>query len=375
MINRTLSKILTERVGSGKAIILTGARQVGKTTVLKQLFGDKNNVLWLNADETDVRNLFENVSSTRLKALFRDKNIVVIDEAQRITDVGVKLKLITDQMPEIQLVATGSSSFELANRTNEPLTGRKWEYQMFPLSFAEMVAHIGLLEEKRMLSHRLVFGYYPEVVSNPKDEEALLKMLADSYLYKDIFTIESIHRPEKVVKILQALAYQIGSEVSYNEIAQLCAMDAKTVEKYISLLEQAYIIFRLPTYSKNLRNELKNSRKVFFWDCGIRNAVIGNFLPIEKRTDAGALFENFVIAERIKLNKYSQRSITHWFWRTTTRQEVDFLEVSAEKMSAFEFKWNPKKSKVAAPLSFQNAYPDVDFLTVTPENIEDFLLD
>ena len=359
MINRTLSKILTERVGSGKAIILTGARQVGKTTVLKQLFGDKNNVLWLNADETDVRNMFENVSSTRLKALFRDKNIVVIDEAQRIADVGVKLKLITDQMPEIQLVATGSSSFELANRTNEPLTGRKWEYQMFPLSFAEMVVHIGLLEEKRMLSHRLVFGYYPEVVSNPKD----------------IFTIESIHRPEKVVKILQALAYQIGSEVSYNEIAQLCAMDAKTVEKYISLLEQAYIIFRLPTYSKNLRNELKNSRKVFFWDCGIRNAVIGNFLPIEKRTDAGALFENFVIAERIKLNKYSQRSITHWFWRTTTRQEVDFLEVSAEKMSAFEFKWNPKKSKVAAPLSFQNAYPDVDFMTITPENIEDFLLD
>ena len=375
MINRTISNKLTERIGSGKAIILTGARQVGKTTILKQLFKDNDNVLWLNADEQDVRNIFENVSSTRLKALFRDKTIVVIDEAQRITDVGIKLKLITDQIPEIQLVATGSSSFELANRTNEPLTGRKWEFQMFPLSFAEMVAHNGLLEEKRMLKHRLVFGYYPEVVSKPNDEEALLKMLADSYLYKDIFTIESIHRPEKIVKILQALAYQIGSEVSYNEVAQLCSMDAKTVEKYISLLEQAYIIFRLPTYSKNLRNELKNSRKIFFWDCGIRNAVIGNFLPIENRTDAGALYENFAIAERIKINKYAQKSTTHWFWRTTTRQEIDFLEVTAQKMSAFEFKWNPKKSKVAAPLSFQNSYPGVEFITITQENIEDFLLE
>ena len=176
--------------------------------------------------------------------------------------------------------------------------------------------------------------------SKPEDEEALLKMLANSYLYKDIFTIESIHRPEKVVKLLQALAYQIGSEVSYNELAQMCSMDSKTVEKYVSLLEQAYIIFRLPTYSKNLRNELKNGRKIFFWDCGIRNAVIGNFLPMEQRTDAGALFENFVIAERIKQNVYSSKDTTHWFWRTTTAQEVDFLEISAAKMSAFEFKWN-----------------------------------
>lgn len=374
MIQRLLSNRLTEFVGSGKAIIIMGARQVGKTTVLKSIFGDKNNVLWLNADEQDVRSVFENASSTRLKAVFRDKKIVVIDEAQRISDVGLKLKLITDQMPDIQLVVTGSSSFELANRTNEPLTGRKWEFQMFPLTFSELVSHNGLLEEKRMLPHRLVYGNYPEVVSKPAIEENLLKMLSDSYLYKDIFTIESIHRPEKIVKILQALAYQIGSEVSYNELGQICSLDSKTVEKYISLLEQAYIIFRLPTYSKNLRNELKNSRKVFFWDLGIRNAVIGNFLPIEKRTDVGAMFENYMIAERIKINRYAQKNVTHWFWRTTARQEVDFLEVSAQKMSAFEFKWNPKKSKVSAPLSFQNAYPDVDFLTVTPDNVEDYLL-
>lgn len=375
MINRILNGQLNEYIGKGKAIILIGARQVGKTTVLKDLFGTKENVMWLNADEPDVRNLFDNVTSTRLRAIFRDNNIVVIDEAQRISDVGVKLKLITDQMPDIQLVATGSSSFELANRTNEPLTGRKWEFQMFPLTFSELVSQNGLLEEKRMLPHRLVFGYYPEVVSKPELEEKILQMLADSYLYKDIFTIESIHRPDKIVKLLQALAYQIGSEVSYNELAQLCALDSKTVEKYISLLEQAYIIFRLPTYSKNLRNELKNSRKIFFWDCGIRNAVIGNFFPIENRTDAGALFENFVISERIKLNRYSQKSVTHWFWRTTARQEVDFLEISAERMSAFEFKWNPKKGNTTAPLSFRNAYPDVDFMTITRDNVEDFLLE
>ena len=299
MIKRIIDGLLQNRIGKGKAIILMGARQVGKTTVLKRIFDGNDDVLWLNADEQDVRNIFENATSTRLAAFFRNKKIVVIDEAQRIADIGIKLKLITDQMPEIQLVATGSSSFELANRTNEPLTGRKWEFKMFPLTFGEMAEHNGLLEEKRMLVHRLVYGYYPEVVSKPEDEEALLKMLANSYLYKDIFTIESIHRPEKVVKLLQALAYQIGSEVSYNELAQMCSMDSKTVEKYISLLEQAYIIFRLPTYSKNLRNELKNGRKIFFWDCGIRNAVIGNFLPMEQRTDAGALFENFVIAPSI----------------------------------------------------------------------------
>jgi hypothetical protein len=374
MIKRIIDGLLQNRIGKGKAIILMGARQVGKTTVLKRIFDGNNDVLWLNADEQDVRNIFENATSTRLAAFFRNKKIVVIDEAQRIADIGIKLKLITDQMPEIQLVATGSSSFELANRTNEPLTGRKWEFKMFPLTFGEMAEHNGLLEEKRMLVHRLVYGYYPEVVSKPEDEEALLKMLANSYLYKDIFTIESIHRPEKVVKLLQALAYQIGSEVSYNELAQMCSMDSKTVEKYISLLEQAYIIFRLPTYSKNLRNELKNGRKIFFWDCGIRNAVIGNFLPMEQRTDAGALFENFVIAERIKQNVYSSKDTTHWFWRTTTAQEVDFLEISAAKMSAFEFKWNPKKAKITAPLSFRNAYPDVDYLTVTPENVEEFLM-
>ena len=374
MIKRIIDGLLQNRIGKGKAIILMGARQVGKTTVLKRIFDGNDDVLWLNADEQDVRNIFENSTSTRLAAFFRNKKIVVIDEAQRIADIGIKLKLITDQMPEIQLVATGSSSFELANRTNEPLTGRKWEFKMFPLTFGEMAEHNGLLEEKRMLVHRLVYGYYPEVVSKPEDEEALLKMLANSYLYKDIFTIESIHRPEKVVKLLQALAYQIGSEVSYNELAQMCSMDSKTVEKYISLLEQAYIIFRLPTYSKNLRNELKNGRKIFFWDCGIRNAVIGNFLAMEQRTDAGALFENFVIAERIKQNVYSSKDTTHWFWRTTTAQEVDFLEISAAKMSAFEFKWNPQKAKTTAPLSFRNAYPDVDFLTITPENVEDFLM-
>jgi len=374
MVERILEEKIRQMTGKGKAIIILGARQVGKTTVLKNMFSKNDSVMWLCADEPDILELFNNATSTRLKSVFRSKKIVIIDEAQRINDVGIKLKLITDQIPEIQLIATGSSSFEIANRTNEPLTGRKWEFKMFPLSFSEMVSHTSLLEEKRMLRHRLVFGYYPEVVSKPEIESNLLKILSDSYLYKDIFTLESIHKPEKIVKLLQAIAYQVGSEVSYNELAQLCSIDSKTVEKYISLLEQAYIIFRLPSYNKNLRNELKNSRKIFFWDCGIRNAVIRNFTEIENRTDAGALFENFAISERIKNNIYASRDVTHWFWRTTTSQEVDYLELEANKLSAFEFKFNPKKSKIYAPLSFRNAYPNVNFVTITPENIEDFIL-
>ena len=349
MVERILEEKIRQMTGKGKAIIILGARQVGKTTVLKNMFSKNDSVMWLCADEPDILELFNNATSTRLKSVFRSKKIVIIDEAQRINDVGIKLKLITDQIPEIQLIATGSSSFEIANRTNEPLTGRKWELKMFPLSFSEMVSHTSLLEEKRMLRHRLVFGYYPEVVSKPEIESNLLKILSDSYLYKDIFTLESIHKPEKIVKLLQAIAYQVGSEVSYNELAQLCSIDSKTVEKYISLLEQAYIIFRLPSYNKNLRNELKNSRKIFFWDCGIRNAVIRNFTEIENRTDAGALFENFAISERIKNNIYASRDVTHWFWRTTTSQEVDYLELEANKLSAFEFKFNPKKSKIYAP--------------------------
>lgn len=374
MIKRQIEEQIRQRMFGGRAVVLMGARQVGKTTLLKQLFADNHDeVLWLSGDNQDVRDLFENISAARLKAIVGSRRVIVIDEAQRIRDVGLKLKLITDQMSDVQLVATGSSSFELANKINEPLTGRKWEYKMFPLSFGELVEHTHLLEEKRMLPHRMVFGSYPDVVTHLGDEVAVLRELTESYLYKDILEFDKIHKPEKLMKLLQALAYQIGSEVSFNELAQLCGLDAKTVENYVTILEQAYIVFRLGSFSRNLRNELKSSRKIYFYDNGVRNAVISNFSQVESRTDAGALFENYVVAERIKRKEYTGDYARSWFWRTTAKQELDYIEEKDGKLSAYELKWNPRR-KASLPLSFRNAYPDAKFVVINRENIEDLLL-
>lgn len=373
MIERELKAMIENKMAKGKAIILMGARQVGKTTLLKSMFGDSDDLLWLNGDEQDVQALFENISSTRLKAILGKKNTLIIDEAQRISDIGLRLKLITDQLPEIQLIATGSSSFELANKVNEPLTGRKWEYTMYPVSFGEMVKHHGLLEEKRMLPHRLVYGYYPEIVGNPGEEKELLKQLSDSYLYKDILMWEQIKKPDKLLKLLQAIAYQVGSQVSFNELGNLCSLDSKTVEKYVVLLEKTYIIFRLGSFSRNLRNELKNSRKIYFFDNGIRNALIANFSQIDTRTDIGALWENFVVSERIKHNHYTGAWQNSWFWRTREQKEIDYLEESDGKINAFEFKWNPDV-KVKTPKHFLENYEGSQFKVINRDNVEEFLL-
>ena len=374
MIKRSIEDTIKGQLHGGRAIIVMGARQVGKTTLLKQVFAtDSSDVLWMSGDEPDVRGMFENMTSTRLRSIIGNHRVVIIDEAQRIEDIGIKLKLITDQIPEVQLLATGSSSFELANRINEPLTGRKWEYKLFPLSFTELVNETNLIEEKRMVPHRMVYGSYPDVVTHPGKEVAILRELTESYLYKDILEFDRIHKPEKLTKLLQALAYQVGAEVSYNELSQLCGLDAKTVASYISILEQAYIIFRLGTFSRNLRNELKNSRKIYFYDNGIRNALIGNFSQVENRTDTGALFENYAIAERMKRKEYLMDYARSWFWRNTNKQEIDYIEEKDGKIHAYELKWNPKR-KASAPLSFRNAYPDADFTVINRDNIEDLLL-
>lgn len=373
MITRTLEETIREKLWKDKAILIMGARQVGKTTLLKQLFEGNNDVLWLNGDEQDTRTLFENISSIRLKYIFGKKKIIIIDEAQRIEDIGLRLKLITDQIQEVQLIATGSSSFDLANKVNEPLTGRKWEYKMYPLSFGEMVNHHGLIDEKRLLPHRLIYGYYPDVVNHPGAETDILKQLSESYLYKDILDWEHIKKADKLVKLLQALAFQVGSEVSYNELGQLCDLDPKTVERYVILLEQSYIVFRLGSFSRNLRNELKSSRKIYFYDNGIRNAVIANFSLAETRSDIGALFENFLISERIKYLQYNHLWNNTWFWRTTAMQEIDFIEEANGQISAYEFKWNPKRS-AKFPQSFANNYPGSTFTIINRDNIEEFLL-
>jgi predicted AAA+ superfamily ATPase len=351
-----------------------GARQVGKTTLLDAMFPASDRVLRLNADEPDVPAMFENISSDRLRHIIGGKDTIVIDEAQRIENIGLKLKLITDQMKDVNVVATGSSSFELANKVNEPLTGRKTELHMFPVSFGEMVDHHGLLEERRLLSHRLVYGMYPEVITEPGNEKDILRSLSDSYLYKDIFAWGQIKKSDKLVKLLRALAFQVGSQVSYPELGQICGLDAKTVEKYIVLLEQAYIIFRLHAFSRNLRNELSRSRKVYFYDNGIRNAVIANFSSAEMRQDVGALFENYMISERMKKISYNRAWSNSWFWRTTEQREIDYIEETNGNLSAYEFKWNPS-AKGKIPVGFRKGYPDASTEVVSRENYETFLLD
>jgi uncharacterized protein len=357
-----------------KAILLFGARQVGKTTLLEGIVQKAGlSHLHLNGDEPDVREQLEKITSTQLKTLFGSHKLIIIDEAQNITNIGLTLKLITDNIRDVQIIATGSSAFELANKFNEPLTGRKYEFHLFPLSFKEMVDHHGLLEEKRMLGHRLVYGYYPEIVTNTGMEGKLLKLLAGSYLYKDLLMLEQINKPVLLEKILAALALQLGSEVSYSEIANMVRADANTVEKYIDMLEKAYIVFRLPALSKNVRNEIIKGKKIYFWDNGIRNAIVGNFQPIHSRTDAGALWENYIISERLKNNRYNESDAKSYFWRTTQQQEIDFIEEENGAYHLFEFKWKEKKG-VRFSKTFLRAYEVASQKLVHPDNMEEFVL-
>ncbi len=302
-------------------------------------------------------------------------NLLIIDEAQRIENIGVTLKILHDNFSDLKIIATGSSSFELTDRINEPLTGRKLEYSLFPLSFREMVEHTSLLEESRLVEERMRYGYYPEVVTNPDYKQELLKTLADSYLYKDVLSYQSIKKPEKVEKLVQALALQIGSEVSYNELGQMIGADNETIEKYINILEKAYVVFRLPSLSRNLRNELKKSRKIYFYDLGIRNAVINNYNPLALRNDLGALWENFLVAERFKLNSNMGRNCNCFFWRTTAQAEIDYIEERDGQLFAFELKWNAKKSAKNPPTAFIKGYPTAEFQSVSHDNFSAFLLE
>jgi uncharacterized protein len=373
MIHRSLADKIEVRVGKGKAIILIGARQIGKSTMLRSMFQNRNDVAWISGDEPDVVELFDGATSTRLKQYFGSNKILIIDEAQYIPNVGRKLKLFTDFVPDIQIIATGSSAFELMNSVNEPLTGRKWEYQMFPLSFKEMVDHHGLLEEQRSMMHRLIYGYYPEVVTSVGQEREVLKQLTDSYLYKDLLMLDQIKKSDKIVKLLQALAYQVGSQVSYNELSRLVGIDNKTVEKYIDALEKAFVIYRLSSYTRNLRNELKNTRKIYFYDNGVRNALIADFRIPEMRTDVGQLWENFLISERMKKIHRDGTWMNRFMWRTKDQNEIDYLEEYDGKLYAFEFKWSDKV-KVKIPKQFSNAYPETEVQIISKENYVDFLL-
>lgn len=373
-IQRLLQDKLTRKLQDPKAIILFGPRQVGKSTLLKHYANRfQEPILWWNGDDADIREMLGSPSATKLKTLIGKAKTVVIDEAQRILNIGICIKIIVDNFSDVKVLATGSSAFELSNHLREPLTGRKWEYFLFPFSFAEMANHTNFLEEKRMIPTRMVYGYYPEIVLNTEDAEERLKMIADSYLFKDVFALGNLRKPNQIIKLLQALAYQVGNEVSFNELGSLAGLDNETVEKYITLLEQTFIIFRLGSYSKNLRNELKKSKKIYFVDNGIRNSLINNYLPLENRTDVGALWENFLMAERYKKNALDGQFNRGYFWRTHAQQEIDYLEEVSGNLSAWEFKWNPR-AKVKFPKTFQQAYPNASVQLVHADNFETFVL-
>lgn len=369
MISRLLQKTIESRLFAGKAIIVIGARQVGKSTLFKLILEKQDyKALQLNCDEPEVRDMLSNINTAELRLLIADNRIVVIDEAQRVENIGMTLKLITDNFPEVQLLVIGSSSFELQDKLNEPLTGRKYEYHLYPISTAELMASNGLLGVKQTLEQRLVYGSYPDILNHADDAKELLMNLAGSYLYKDLLTLESVRRPVLLGKLLTALALQVCSEVSYNELAQTVGTDNKTIEKYIDLLEKCYIVFRLNGFNRNLRTELKKSKKFYFFDNGIRNAILQNFAPLSLRQDAGALWENFIISERIKRNHYSGCYVNSYFWRTTQQQEIDYVEECDGQFSIFEMKWNPRRANTQFPSSFLTAYDVKEKAVVTPEN-------
>lgn len=374
MITRTLQQRIEDNLFKGKSIVVIGARQVGKSTLFRQVTEKRNEpILSLNCDEPEVREMLTDANTAELKMLIGNNRLVVIDEAQRVPGIGMTLKLITDNLPNVQLLVTGSSSFELQNRLNEPLTGRKYEYHLYPISTRELLQHGGLLAVRQALESRLIYGSYPDIVNHADEAKELLMNIAGSYLYKDLLAMDDIRRPALLEKLLVALALQVGSEVSYNELAQTVGTDSKTVEKYIDLLEKCYIVFRLGAFSRNLRTELKKSKKIYFYDNGIRNAVIQNFAPLAMRNDVGALWENFFISERVKSNEYVGRYVKSYFWRTTQQQEIDYIEEFDGEFAVFEMKWNPRKNIASFPASFLRTYPVGQTAIVTPENYLEWL--
>lgn len=374
MINRTLESLLLTRFSARKALIILGARQIGKTTLVNSLSThvEKGEAIYLNCDDASIRNMLSESNLPELRRIIGNAKMLIIDEAQRIRNAGLLLKLITDNIPEIQLVVTGSSALDLASEINESLTGRKLEYHMYPVSWPELVNYQGYIMSIQTLEQRMVYGMYPEIITRPNEAALLLRNLAGSYLYKDLYTLQGVRKPDLLEKLVTALAWQIGHEVSYSELANKLQVSKETISSYIDLLEKAFVVFRLSPFSRNLRNEITTSRKIYFYDTGIRNAVIDNFEPLSLRNDSGVLWENFMIAERLKVNSYAERFRHSYFWRSHAQQEIDYVEDWGGKLYAYEFKWN-KAAKVKFSTTFTSNYPVAQTMVVTPETMADFL--
>ncbi len=371
MYQRSLENTVKEKIGSGKAIIIVGARQVGKTTLIKSLLQEKD-YLFLDADDPTIRQLLSSPNTEQIRTFLGNYDTVFVDEAQRIEKIGLTLKIITDQFKDVQLFVSGSSSFDLGNKLNEPLTGRKWEYELFPISWEEFEKKEGFVKAEQQIENRLLYGFYPEVLNNIGKERDILKNLASSYLYRDILAFSEIRKPEILDNLLLALALQVGSEVNYNELAQTIGVNKITIQKYVDILEKGYIVFRLNSFSRNLRNEIKRNRKIYFYDNGIRNMILGNFNQLKLRTDVGVLWENFLISERVKQNIYKDTFARMYFWRTKQQQEVDFVEERDGKIFGFEFKWK-SKSKIKLPETFVKSY-DAETEIIDRENFRNFVV-
>jgi len=374
MLHRLIQDNILDRVSNDKSIILLGPRQCGKTTLLKSISEKSGkSVIWFNGDNSADTRLLENSSVDRLKSIIGKHEVIIIDEAQDIPNIGKTVKLIIDHIGSVCPIISGSSSFELSNELNEPLTGRKYEYNLFPFSFRELVQNNGLRTQIQEVEQRLIYGSYPEIVMNPGEEKELLSLLASSYLYKDIFKFGTVRKPSELEKIVQLLAWQIGNEVNISEVAKSAGTTSITVERYIDMLEKAFIVFRLPAFSRNVRNEIKKNKKIYFYDNGIRNAVIGNYNHLSNRNDIGALWENYLVSERMKLNSYNNFYGHTYFWRTKQQQEIDYLEEIDGEISAYEFKWNPNK-KTSFPITFTKNYQPAHTEIIHRENLETFLM-
>lgn len=367
MIKRTLFETVKAKIDFKKAIIILGPRQVGKTFLIQKITEDiKLPFLMVNGDNPADRLLWTNPDFQLIQTLIAPYQLIVFDEAQRIENIGLTAKMIVDAQLGKQVIITGSSALGLGDTIQEPLTGRKWEFTMFPVAWSELMNTYTLAKSLPMLAQLLVYGSYPEIIMQ-KEKEELLSTLSGSYLYKDILELGGIRKPEVLVRLLQALAWQVGSEVSYNELAKTVGIDKETVVSYINLLEKSFVVYRLNPLSRNDRKEISTSRKIYFYDNGIRNAIINNFNPIDQRNDVGALWENYFITEKLKFNNYQKLPIKSWFWRSKTQAEIDYVEEGRDGFTAFELKWNDKRDKKFST-TFTDFYKPKETYTINKSN-------